>query len=219
MVAVSCNDVVKGALRKLGVLASGREPRTVDRDDTFEALKGLYRQLITNGAFGRLRDVIPIADYTAYGNERIFRNQSATLAITLPETVRNWDFWGPYYVYGGIYPNEYAPPATNAVTRDIRTPRDCSVVVIIDAFTSGTYDFIYDGQTKQWQGLYDLSLSDPAPLAFRDPQGLMSLLAVNLGDDFGPQIGAGTARLAQNFMTGLTSRFSMSIEASPGIFM
>ncbi len=84
---MNCRLTVNSALRKLGVLAAGREARSVDLDDGFDALKGMYRQLITNGAFGKLRDVIPVADYTACGNERIFRNTEDVVSITLPETI------------------------------------------------------------------------------------------------------------------------------------
>lgn len=210
----SCLDIVKGALRKLGVLASGREPRTVDRDDTFEALKGLYRQLITAGAFGRLSDVVPTADYTACGNVRVFRSSDATdFAITLPETVARQDYWCDHRIYGSCWCPD------NVVRRDVTTPRDCAVVVINDATTGGAFDFIYDGQIKVWQGLYDLEIADRAPLAFRDPQGLMALLALQIGDDFGAQVGPTTARLAQNFQSALVTRFSAPRERSYGVYM
>jgi len=212
MAAASCNDVVKGALRKLGVLASGREPRPVDRDDTFEALKGLYRQLITSGAFGRLTDVVPVVDYTACGNVRVFRNTDDAIAITLPETVNRQDYWCDHRIYGSCW----RPDTT--LRRDVTTPRDCTVVTITDALVGETYDFIYDGHTKTWQGLYDLSLENAAPLAFRDPQGLMALLAAQIGDDFGAQIGPTTLRLAQNFQSALVTRFSMPRETVAGVY-
>jgi hypothetical protein len=210
----SCLTVVNSAMRKLGILASGREARSIDRDDAFQQLKDMYRQLISQGAFGRLRDVIPLTDYTAYGNERIFRNNSATLQITLPETVANWVYWRDYGVFG-IYPSEPSP-ATQA--RNVTTPRDCSVVTIIDAFIPGTFDFIYDGQTKLWQGIYDLTLTSEAPLSFRDPQGLAACLAVQMADEFSGTIGPTTLRQASGFGMQLTSRFSAPAEVIPGVY-
>lgn len=210
----SCLQIVNSSLRKLGVLASGREARSVDRDDAFQQLVDLYRQLVSQGAFGRLRDVIPLSDYTAFGNERIFRNQSATLQITLPETVANWQFWNDLYIFGS-YPNE---PTSTAQAYDVTTPRDCSVVSIIDAFVPGTYDFIYDGQIKQWQGLYDLTITSEAPLSFRDPQGLAAILAVQMADETSGTIGPSTLRQAQSFMTQLTSRFSAPSEPVQGVY-
>ena len=202
----SCLDIVKGALRKVGVLASGREPRAADRDDVFQSLKSLYRQWINSGAFGRLCDVTPLTDYMASPNQRIFRNQADAIQITLPEMVRNWNFWKDYRI-NGIYPNEPVIYPLNSLS-DATTPRDCSVITITDAFIGQTYDFIYDGQTKQWQGLYNLALEDPAPLAWRDHQGLMAALAVQIADEFSAQIGQSTAMRASSFITALTHRYS-----------
>jgi hypothetical protein len=126
----SCLDIVKGAMIKAGVLASGREPRLADREDVLAVLAGMYRTWITAGAFGRLRDVIPLANYTAGENERIFRNQSALLIVTLPETVAKQAFWSDFSIYGQ-YNQEVM--ATTPVS-DQRPPRDCAVVTVIDAF-------------------------------------------------------------------------------------
>lgn len=206
-------DVVKGALRKLGVLASGRTPRDTDRDDTFAALQGIYRQLITNGAFGRLRDVVPTTDFTAVGNVRIFRPaDAAAISITLPETVNRQDYWCDHRIYGSCWCPD------NTVRRDVTPPRDCSVVTISDGLTGNTYDFIYDGHTKLWQGIYDMELTDPAPLSFRDPQGLMAYLAWQVADDFSAPVGQSTLKLAQNFQSGLVTRFSMPSEQVAGVY-
>jgi hypothetical protein len=204
---VNCRLIANGALRKLGILAAGREARPVDLNDAFDALKGLYKQLITNGAFGRLVDVIPVADYTAFENERIFRNNENVVSITLPETLLNWEYWGDWWIFGR-YPYEPVPPATNAINLNVRTPRDCAVVSIIDKFTGLEADFIYDGQRKQWTGISALDLDDDAPLSSRDPQGLMALLAAQISDEYGRELGGATQRLAGNFQSGLTNRFS-----------
>lgn len=207
----SCLDIVKGALRKLGVLASGREPRAVDRDDTFEALKGMYRQMVNNGTLGRLCDVVPTSDYTAHPNERIYRSSdTAELSITLPELVNKWEFWAGYNIFG-LYPTE--PEG-----RNLTTPRDCSVVTISDAVVGSTYDFIYDGQLKRWEGIYALEIEDRAPLAWRDPQGLMASLAVQVADEFGAQVGPSANYQARSFMTSLTSRYSTPIRQQPGVY-
>ena len=213
----TCLDIVNSALRKIGRLESGREAPTVDRDDAFEHLKGMYRQLISQGAFGRLQDVIPTGNFTAFENQRIFRNSDATLSITLPQTVRNSTFWNSYSIYG-IYAQEPVPAVLNARNLDVRTPRDCSVVVIVDAFIPGTFDFIYDGQTKAWQGLYDLALTTEAPLSFRDPTGLAAYLAVQIVDEFTGELGAATQRQASGFGMQLTSRFSAPSETVAGVY-
>ena len=200
----TCRDITNGALRKIGKLAGGREPRTQDSTDALEALRGLYRSLITSGAFGRLSDVIPTgAEYTARENERVFRNSDATITINLPETV-SAEYLGPrpYDEESALYPSE--PTNLNA-----RPPRDCSVVVIHDAFTAETVEYIYDGQQKLWQALYGLTLDSEAPLSYRDAEGLKCLLAMTINDEFGGDIGQITAMMAGQFKTGLTHRYSM----------
>lgn len=179
----SCLSIVNMALRKIGTLASGREARSVDRDDAFVILVSLYRTWINNGAFGRLSDVTPTGDYIAGENQRIFRNASATLTITLPETV---DDDG----------NQY-------------TPLDTSVVVIVDAFSGTVTEFIYDGQIKAWVSLYDLVITSEAPLSRRDEQGLAACLAVALADEFSGNVGPFTMQQAAAFKTALTHRYSM----------
>lgn len=200
----TARDITNGALRKIGKLAGGREPRTQDASDALEALRGLYRQLITSGAFGRLRDVVPTGDaYTAGENERIFRNSDATLEITLPELVRRDIPFAPlpYDEEEAYYPN-------GLVDNGMRPPRDCSVVVISDAFTAQTVHYIYDGQQKLWTPLDGLELESTAPLADRDPEGLKSLLAMQIVDEFGGQLGEMTTRMGLNFQTALLTRYS-----------
>lgn len=200
----TARDITNGALRKIGKLAGGREPRTQDASDALEALRGLYRQLINSGAFGRLRDVVPTGEeYTAGENERVFRNSDATLEITLPELVRRDDPCRPlpYDEEEAYYPNGVTDNA-------MRPPRDCSIVVISDAFTGQTVHYIYDGQQKLWTPLDGLTLDSTAPLAERDPEGLKALLATQIVDEFGGQLGEMTMRQAMNFQTALITRFS-----------
>ena len=200
----TARDITNGALRKIGKLAGGREPRTQDASDALEALRGLYRQLINSGAFGRLRDVVPTGSaYTAGENERVFRNSDATLTIDLPELVRRDLPCGPlpYDEEEAYYPN-------GVIDNAMRPPRDCSVVVVSDAFTAQTVHYIYDGQQRLWTPIDGLELDSVAPLSFRDPEGLKCLLATQINDEFGGQLGEMTMRMAANFQTALITRFS-----------
>jgi len=199
----SVRDIVNGSLRKIGRLAGGREPRTQDSSDALDALRGLYQSLINSGAFGRLYDVVPTgASYTAGENQRIFRNSDVTLDITLPELVRNECSPRPYDCECPVYSGQ-------TVTGDMRPPRDCSVVVITDAFTSQTVEYIYDGNLKQWQSLYDLELDSQAPISHRDPEGLKCALATVINDEFGGTLGQTTITMAAQFRQSLATRFSM----------
>lgn len=200
----TARDIVNGALRKIGKLAGGREPRTQDSQDALEALRGLYRQLINSGAFGRLRDVVPTgASYTAGENERIFRNSDVTLEITLPELVRRDFPFGPL-----PYDEEEVYYPDGIVDNAMRPPRDCSVVVISDAFTAQTVHYIYDGQQRLWTPIDGLELDSVAPFSFRDPEGLKCLLATQINDEFGGQLGEMSMRMAANFQTALITRYS-----------
>lgn len=206
----TCRDTVSGALRKIGRLGAGREPRPADQADGLAALQGLYRQWIAGGAFGRLSDVVPTTEsYTARENERIFRNASATLTIDLPETVDT-------YPDPRSYRDEVL--SYDGVTGNTRPPRDCAVVVISDAFTGTTLEYIYDGSQRLWQGIDALGLDDAAPLSVRDPMGLQAALAMQIADEFGAEVGVMTQRQAATFQMGLTHRYSTPREAVTGVY-
>lgn len=190
---MDCRGIVSGALRKCGVLAAGREARAADLNDTFDALKNLYLQLVNQGSFGRLSDVVPISDYAAGENQRIFRNTEAVETITFPELVTTDD---------GDLP-----------------PLDLSVIVIVDAFSQMGGTYLYDVVTRLWTSVSDLTLDSEAPLSSRDAQGLMALLATQIVDEYGNQLGAATIRQAGSFQSSLTSRFSNPEIETAGIYM
>lgn len=205
-----CGAVIDGSLRKLGKLGAGRTARTVDAEDALESLKGLYRSLINSGAFGRLRDVIPTADYTAGENERILRYSDSTATISLPALVT--DYWFGTCQYG----SRWVPPGSE--TSASRPPRDCSIVVVSDAFTGITEEFLYDAQDRTWQSLSDLALDTEAPLSRRDPDGLKAALAVTIADEYGGELTAPTTALARGFQSSLTHRYSMPRVTVPQAF-
>lgn len=206
-------DVINIALRKLGRLGSGREPRQADQQDALEAFRGLYSSWIASGAFGRLSDVIPKTNYTAGENERVFRTQDATLEITLPETVsqNNWPL--PYNLERDTYQGNYEGAIGNA-----RTPRDGSVVVISDSFTGLTLSFIYDTATQAWQNVSELQLSDNAPRSASDPMGLASCLAIEISDQFSGELQPATLQQAARYAQAATHRYSMPRATSYGSY-
>jgi hypothetical protein len=208
--------LINGALRRIGVLAAGREARLADATDALDGLKGLYSWLITSGAFGRLRDVMPLASYTACGNERILRNQSSAIEITLPDTIPANQWW-PYCDGWGPYPLLYQ--GNNTQSLDRTTPRDCSVVVIVDAFVQTTENYIYDASVKRWQLVSSIGLDDEAPLSERDPEGMRALLATRIADQFGAEVPMGTQMAARDMLQGLTSRFSSPRQEACGVYI
>lgn len=210
----ACRDIVSGALRKAGVLAQGREPRSADQTDVFAALVGLYRVWITSGTFGRLRDVIPQgASYTAGENEHIFRNDPSVLTVDLPETVRSW----PVSIHVP-YDEEVAVYEGGDRLNGVRPPRHCAVVIITDTYTGTTAEFIYDAQIKRWVGLYELTLDDEAPLSHGDPEGLKAALAMSVAEEFGRPIGNMTAMQAATFRSNLSGRWSQPSRVVQGVY-
>lgn len=209
----TCRATVNRALRKLGKLAAGREARDADATDVLESLRGLYRSLINSGTLGRGREVIPTSDYTANENERIFRNSDVTgaIEITLPELVR--DTLGMPAEYG----SRWVPPASTT-DADLRPPRDGAFVVISDAYSGETQEYIYDGTLCRWFLLSDLTLDDTAPLSHRDPDGLAAMLASQIADEFGGDVLPATGRLAALFQTNLTHRWGMPRREAYGTY-
>lgn len=198
----TCRDIVNGALRKIGKLAGGREPRVQDSTDALDALRSLYGYLVNSGAFGRANDVVPTgAAYVAGENERIFRNNDVTTSITLPEMVRRDSC-------PRSYPDEIAVYPTDTVNRDMRPPRDCAFVAVQDAFTGQTVEYLYDSQIKKWTPIRNLALDDQAPMSERDGDGLKCLLATRISDEFGGTLGDMTVRQAGQFTQSLITRFS-----------
>jgi hypothetical protein len=222
----TCRVIVNAALRKLGVLGAGREPRDVDGQDAFDALRAMYRAMINAGAFGRLCDVIPTGDsYTAKGMERIFRNSDATLSVTLPETVNDTPFGCRYY--GTVITVETVGSETIVTVETaqpvgcVTTPRDCSVVVISRTPSAARpRDFIYDGHQKRWQSLYDLDgRQQRRRCRSAMSRGLASLLATTIADQFGGSLTQPTVSAARIFQSSLTNRYSTPSPISAGIFM
>lgn len=214
-------DTISGALRKIGVLAAGRQPRTADQADTLATLQGMYRQWISNGTFGRLRDVVPLTSYIASPNERVYRNSYAVTTITLPELVRGvWWVWDPSRG-PGLYQQEqtaYPINGVGAVRYDVTTPRDASIIVINDSPSKTTAEFVYDGHIKEWRSIAGLTLADEAPFSYRDPKGLESVLALQIVDEFAGQVGQMTVGMARQFMSSLNMRYSSPAVGVVGVY-
>lgn len=189
-----CRDVVNGALRKLGRLGAGREPRVADQADVLTALKGLYASYAAAGTFGRINDIAPEGvEFTADRAWHVYRESASTLSVTLSENVVFDEDLGSPDEYG----SRWVPPAyTNAAKR---APRDCSIVRITDNLTGITRDYLFDADYRAWASVDDLGLNDEAPLSRRDPEGLRAALATRVADEFGQEVGPTTAMLAKQF--------------------
>jgi len=212
----SAKSVITLALSKLGVSGAGKAPRQSDLDLGITTLQALYRYLISSGALGRARPVTPVDHYTARENDRIFRTaEHATLfQIDLPDIVTD--------TYAGcsdsIY---YDDPQCSGP----RPPREGAFVIINDANTGNTAEYIYEGYTNRWISVHDLSLQEReevrdanggilavkpesvAPLSYRDMNGLAALLATKLADHYSATPSALTIRDALNWQAALANGF------------
>jgi hypothetical protein len=78
---MNCLDIITRAMRRIGILAGGELPREQESEDALETLKAIYRRLITDGAFGVIREVKATGDHTARANQRITAGPDATISL------------------------------------------------------------------------------------------------------------------------------------------
>jgi len=204
----TCRHIVNNALRKLGRLGGGREPRVADQTDALAALQGLYSSWVASGAFGRLQDVIPLADCVAEENQRILRD-ARVITVTLPE-----------YVPMFAQPLPYDQERMNyeAVDGSNRPPCDGAVVQLKDTNGGQVETWIYDGSQREWTLIDSLQLDNQAPRSADDPEGLSAVLAIEIADTFGAEIGQSTLRQSQRFISNMVTNPSTPRRVVPGVY-
>ena len=175
----TCRDVITLALKKARQVMPGEEPSADSAADALNTLQSIYDEAVGGGWFGSLTDVLTDEDYEAGENERVFNTSDATLNITCPETVTD-DFSG-----------------------DERAPYDRSLVVIVGATPAA---YLYSSPRGSWDPLDSLALDDFAPLSERSKDGLASLLAVRLGEEYGAEIGPATKGAAAVFTSMISHK-------------
>jgi len=172
----TCREVITSAYRKPNLRGRGEALEAAEADDGLTTLQSLYLEMVTLGAFGRLTDVIATENYTAGENERI---RKGSYTVTLPATI------------------------TDEETGEDRPPRDLALVVI----TGSTYEaHVFSAIEDAWQELTNLTLSDPAPLAERSFDGLVSLLAMRIAEENEKPVTPVLANAAQRFRGLITQQ-------------
>lgn len=204
----TCRHIVNSALRKLGRLGGGREPRVADQTDALAALQGLYGSWVASGAFGRLHDVIPLSDCVAGENQRIVRD-ARVITVTLPE-----------YVPMFAQPLPYDQERMNyeAVDGSNRPPCDGAVVQLKDTNGGQVETWIYDGSQREWTLIDSLQLDNQAPRSAGDPEGLAAVLAIEIADTFGAEVGQSTLRQSQRFISNLVTNPSTPRRVVPRVY-
>jgi hypothetical protein len=182
--ASTCQDIATRALRKLGVLRAGAEPKAADAASALASLTSYYMECVTGGAFGRVVN-IPLSTagtVTAGGNQHINILVDDAVTVDLPSTlpVWHWVTWMPCRDYGWGLNVPLGGSDGNNV------PPDKSVVMVTDKYTPATRaTYVYDGTVQLWMRIDNLILTNEAPLSARNSDGLAALLAVRMADEFG----------------------------------
>ena len=209
------NNLVKGALRKLGALSSGQDIPASEAADALEALQQIYLEMVGAGTFGRQADIsVPAgaADFTAREGGRYTVDDLRGIAISLPEVVN--DAWWRWSVpYGAMW----VPPAVATGPHSTnRPPLDGSLVTASDLAASGTRTFVYDAAIGRWTSLQDLTYTDVAPLSTRYGNGLMCELAIRLAPEYDLEPPITVVRGAAEGRSAMVTRFDGPARVSQG---
>lgn len=189
-------DIIKRAMKKIHVLASGAEPTSPQAADGMAALQSLIVELIGQGSLGRLHDVLATSDYTARENERV--RKSAGVTVTIPTTITP-----ELEPCGGSY--DYGFRAYSVSGSGNRPPRDRACIVVIDSTGTET-DYIYNAYKGAWAEVQDLGEQDAFPFAAYLEDGFAALLAERLADDYDQEVGKQTALQAGRCRLMLSSK-------------
>jgi hypothetical protein len=189
----TCAEVIRSAFRRSGVAAAAVTLSAANQQIGLERLQGMYIEWVGSGLFGKFCDYyLTSGDYTAKEFQRIFKADDASV-VTIPDTV------------------------TDACTGLTRAPLDGACIVVVDPNTSETQTepetdagfeagiHLYDA-LKGWSTLNDLEVTDYAPLSGRFEEGIKSLLAVALCDEYGYSIPPKLARDAGMAKLRIVSR-------------
>lgn len=109
---VTILDTGKTAMRRLGVLARGRDPKGSESADFLAAFQGMLDHMAATEAFGPLTNVLTSGAYEAGENERV----TGAISVTLPATV------------------------TDTCTGEERSPKDRSIVIVAGTPETHIYD-------------------------------------------------------------------------------
>lgn len=229
---------INGALKMLGIVGGhGATATNEELVDALEAVHGLYHMMLTNGTFGRIRDVYPKGDYILGENQRVTRRCNSLQEIRIPDMVSSCGSYGfclsdetadGYKNRQNLPTTDYgAFPTRTRHYNERRGIRDLSVAVIVDEVSGSVDELIYDGHQKKWFVISDMDhdfdltdehdvnrlnaiLDEEAPLSQRDTIGFRSWIAMQIAGMFSAEITEMIARNAANFERSLGVRMSES---------
>ncbi len=199
--AVTCRNIIKGALQKLGV-ASNAMPITSDQaDDGLGSLQSMYQELVSGGAFGRLNDVVVLdTTYSANEFERVACQNVLGVTVTLPDIITT----EPTTSYPGAGTADYGFRSSTPLLP--RPPIDGSVIQVTDLYSDFSELFIFDSHSQRWVLIEGLALTDEAPLSTRYREGITCKLAAILAPDYSRPVPASVVAGVTAFHSALSGK-------------
>ena len=199
------------ALKKLGVLRSGGEPSAADGADALASLQSFYMECISQGTFGRVFNVsmTSAGTVTPSGNQHVNVLTEDAVSIDLPSSVPAcyWETWRPCRDYG------WGLNVPFGADTGVTVPRDKAVVMVTDQYGDSRATYVYDGTVQRWLRVDVLTDNDEAPLSARSPDGLASVLAVRMTDQFGAEmLSPVTLQSANRYKTSLVTNYGNADE-------
>lgn len=199
----TCGDIGTKALKKLGVLRAGGEMKAADAADMLASLTSQYMEWVAGGTFGRVYNtpVSSASTITATPNQHVNILVDGAVTVELPMTVDwcYWQNWRPCRDYGwGL-----SVPFGGDDGRNV--PRDKAVVMVTDQYKTTRATYVYDGTVQRWMRIDGLTLTDEAPLSARGPDGLASVVAMRMADEYGIQPGPSIITAANRYKLALVS--------------
>lgn len=191
-------DIIRRALRLIGVLASGQEPGGSDAADGLERLQSLILGLPGLVHNAHWREVATHAAYVAKEGERI--TVTAPGAVTLPSIITWNPALDPFCDPSGLEWDD----CTTA-----RPPYDLARVQIIGQTPPNAGLWVYSASNAAWRRADGLKITSDCPFGVEDDGGLAAILAVDVVDEFGGQVGQRTLAVAQQSARSFRARFKM----------
>lgn len=194
--ALLCRDIVRRALRKLSLVAGGKEPSGNEANDAIETLRAIYLEMVGSGVFGQFKDVV-VTDtaYTAREQDRILCKRDEGVTVTLPELVICDSRSGS------------------------RAPKDRAGVMVTDLYSDVSQTWIYDAQVGRWSKLEELGLNDVAPLAARHSEALACILACRIAPEYAIEASQQVAVGAVRGLYAITHHYDTPSEPVRAVFM
>lgn len=177
-------DIVRRALRSIGVIAAGKAPTGADQSDGLERLQSVILGLPGLLHNGRWCEVAVSSAYTARESDRC--TVTAPGVVTLPTTI--------------------------TCDGASRQPRDLAKAQIIgeDATNAGLW--LYSASKGAWAQADALVISSEIPFGAEDDAGLAAILAVDMAAEYGDEaeLGQRTVASAQIATASFRARFKKS---------